>query len=466
MATTAADAASEGLSFIVVGASVAGLASAIALSDAGHRVRVLEAAAALGGGAAVPGCARVPPNAYKILAGWGLEDALRQVAVENAGFGVYKYASDLPGGARDLMGLNTWDPELLEDARGTFMFTTHAALLRLLYARAQSPRVEIRFGAAVAAVDGAADAPSVTLSSGEVIRGDAVIGADGARGVVRRMLLDAEEVPRGEEEEDLGMTIYCSVVPHALAKEHRELDSFYEFPESTVSMGSGVGAVTDMDENRDLFFFLYTPSPALAHSGTWTAPAPASMAEVIADAPSDGPLKLLASLAGPTIALPYTTPYDLESWVSESGRVLALGEAAHPLPACALHTYSLALEDALFLGRVFGHTAAPGRVPELLYAFEEHRRARCASIRGIDAAYIGMITTPDGPAQAGRDAMMRANAAAGRNVFQAEGDMQEMLDETRMVFSYDAADDADEWWVSWGRYRERAASMSMPQEEE
>ncbi|KAJ7699582.1 hypothetical protein B0H17DRAFT_1196205 [Mycena rosella] len=53
---------------------------------------------------------------------------------------------------------------------------------------------------------------------------------------------------------------------------------------------------------------------------------------------------------------------------------------------------------------------------------------------------------------------MRANAAAGRNVMDPSPDSEEnnrprILTETRMIFSYDPADDADEWWMSWGRLR-------------
>lgn len=37
------------------------------------------------------------------------------------------------------------------------------------------------------------DACSVTLRSGQVHTGDAIIGADGANGVIRRVLLEEEE---------------------------------------------------------------------------------------------------------------------------------------------------------------------------------------------------------------------------------------------------------------------------------
>ena len=43
-------------------------------------------------------------------------------------------------------------------------------------------------------------------------------------------------------------------------------------------------------------------------------------------------IRKLAELAGPAICIAHEPPSKLESWVSESGRVLVLGDAAHPFP--------------------------------------------------------------------------------------------------------------------------------------
>lgn len=81
-----------GLDFIIVGASVAGLASALALKNSGHNVLVLEKDSQLGGTGSVPtGCARVPPNGSKILLDWGLEAQIKANAAVMPGFSVYKY---------------------------------------------------------------------------------------------------------------------------------------------------------------------------------------------------------------------------------------------------------------------------------------------------------------------------------------------------------------------------------------
>ncbi|KAJ7090827.1 hypothetical protein B0H15DRAFT_948592 [Mycena belliarum] len=61
----------------------------------------------------------------------------------------------------------------------------------------------------------------------------------------------------------------------------------------------------------------------------------------------------------------------------------------------------------------------------------------------------------DGEKQTARDVSMRSNQSAGIDVMLAkEMDAQVIWDDFHRVFGYDPADDADEWWVSWGRFRD------------
>lgn len=263
-----------------------------------------------------------------------------------------------------------------------------------------------------------------------------------------------EEEDVEEEEQDgalTGMALYSTVVPRVLALKDPDLASFCSEP--TVNMGSNRAAVTAIvGKERDIGLFIYTPDSA--QDGAWTDNADRSVADIVG--PCDIGMRKLAALVEPASScIQIRNHYDLESWVSESGRVLALGEAANPFPPGALHAYSIALEDSAFIGKIFSHTRSRDRIPEFLYAFQEHREPRRARIREIEKQYIVAITLPDGEMQEGRDAAMRANQAVGRNALDApESDLGEMYDDMRMIFGYDAADDADEWWMAWGRFRD------------
>ncbi|KAJ7914777.1 hypothetical protein B0H13DRAFT_2270657 [Mycena leptocephala] len=324
----------------------------------------------------------------------------------------------------------------------------HQDLIRILYDAAtrtgedSSPRVSVLFGAEVM----------------NIHTGDAIIGADGARGVVRQTLMQEEDTSL-ESDIPTGIAVFCTIIPKALIVENDFATWFYN--------DLGVGAcIWPVGEANDLALCIYTPDSS--QDGTWTEEAEKKFTDVLGQC--DVRLQRLAALAGAATCVQLKEPYTLESWASQSGRVLVLGEAAHPFPPGGFHPYSVALEDAAFIGKIFSHTRNRDRVPEFFYAFQEHRHvqfrntslpflnagfvreARCSRIRGIDMEYVQAMTLPEGEMQAQRDAGIRANYAAGRNGL--EGNFEHMLDDYRTVFGYDAMDDADEWWINWGRFRD------------
>jgi len=224
---------------------------------------------------------------------------------------------------------------------------------------------------------------------------------------------------------------------------------------TSIWMGPNRAAIVCLaGEAEDVSLWVYTSDSSQA--GSWKDEAGIAITNVLGSC--DARLQKLAALAGPATCVEIKKPYELESWVSSSGRVLALGQAAHPFVAGATHCYSAALEDGAFIGRIFSHTRDPARVPEFLYAFQEHREPRCARMTAADNLYIQVMTMLDGEMQEGRDAGIRANHAAGRNAM--DGDLQDVQDEFSFVFGYDAMDDADEWWINWGRFRDASGNLN------
>ncbi|KAJ7234513.1 hypothetical protein B0H12DRAFT_1222829 [Mycena haematopus] len=437
------------------------LASAISLKRSGHNVLVLEKDAQLGGAASgLNGCARVCPNGSKILLDWGLLEAeTKAKAAHMPGFAFLKYNAGYSEGSEpDFVGENRWNKDLLFEARGGYMQFRHQDLVHILYDEAirdSSSRVSVHFGAEVVNID--CDACTVTLRSGEVHTGDAIIGADGARGIVRQILMQEHDKSL-ENDVPTGLTLYSATIPKALVYENGLAPWFYEYDDlgSSIWMGSNGSAwIFPVGPEHDLALSLYTRD--VTQDGTWTEESEKKITDVVGEC--DIRIKKLVSLAGPATCLQLKDPYTLESWVSRSGRVVVLGEAAHPSPPGGFHPYSVALEDGTFIGKIFSHTHDRGRVAELLYAFQEHREARCSRIRDIDMEYVQAATLPEGELHDQRDAGMRANHAAGRNVM--EGDYQQMLDDFPIVFGYNAMDDADEWWIKWGRFRDAEQTVDL-----
>ncbi|KAJ7662578.1 hypothetical protein DFH06DRAFT_1396681 [Mycena polygramma] len=367
------ESSSSGLDFIILGASISGLAAAIALKASGHNVLVLEKES-------------VPPNGAKILFDWGLDEETKEHAAVLDGVAVYNYDEQPEDSARDFLGIHLWDPELLSEARGNFLqfrltsLKQHQDLLRILYDAAtrikpavRTPqRVSVLFGAEAVSID--CDTCTVTLRSGETHAGDAIIGAGGVGGLVRRTLMAEEGAVPGRDDVATGLALYGAVIPKALTLNDPDLACFSEFPGSTAGMGSNRGALTfagGQDQDRDISVFVYTGGgPDI--DGTWGQPADRALPDVLG--PCDARLRKLTSLAGPAATcVQIKDHYNLKSWVSQSGRVVALREAEHPFPPGSLHTYSVALEAGAFIGKIFSHTRSPARIPEFLHAFQEHR---------------------------------------------------------------------------------------------
>jgi salicylate hydroxylase len=179
-------------------------------------------------------------------------------------------------------------------------------------------------------------------------------------------------------------------------------------------------------------------------------------------------MRKLAALVEPASScIQIRNHYDLESWVSESGRVLALGEAANPFPV-GVNLYLVITSNLESISLVHcmhiplplriapssgksSHTHAAGTEFQNFYMLFKntgtyhstdtsyrylsiHREPRRARIREIEKQYIVAITLPDGEMQEGRDAAMRANQAVGRNALDApESDLGEMYDDMRMM---------------------------------
>jgi salicylate hydroxylase len=69
----------------------------------------------------------------------------------------------------------------------------HADFRRLLYQTAFLYGAKIRRRTRVVAID--SEERSVTLASGEILRADVIIGADGPNSLARQQLLEEEELP-------------------------------------------------------------------------------------------------------------------------------------------------------------------------------------------------------------------------------------------------------------------------------
>ncbi|OCH87107.1 FAD/NAD-P-binding domain-containing protein [Obba rivulosa] len=433
------------LHIIVVGCGMGGLAAAHCLAEAGHKITLLESAPEIGEvGAGI----QVSPNVSRLLIRWGIGDALEKVAVRPEAIVLRRYATG------ERVGYTRWG-EKMEEYGAPYYHIHRADYHKLLYDLA-APKMTLRLDATVVAVD--PEAPSVTLKSGEVVHGDLIVGADGIKSLVQTVVIG-----KVNPAEPTGDAAYRAVIPADLMLADPELKPFIDTPEMTGWMAPGRHLMAYcIRAKREFNMVLLHPDDGSVES--WSAEGSAEkMRKDFADF-EPRVQKLLSSVQS-TLKWRLMDRQPLETWVHPSGRVTLLGDACHPMLPYRAQGAAMAIEDAAVLGRLFSHIRDRSQMKPLLQAYQALRLQRTAETQASSRLNQKIFHLPDGPAQAARDASMRAAMDAELRMLEREregkpaaledtleGNYNQWADRRKneMQFGYDAEAVADRWWEEHG----------------
>src|SRR6185437_7581001 len=166
----------SGISVAVVGAGIAGLTVAAALTKAGVQCRVYERAPRLGEvGAGI----QLSPNATRLLHRLGAAAGLRALAVRPEAIEMHRWDSGT-------LLMRTELGQTCDDRYDAPYYCLHRADLHKLLVTLLPDDV-IRLGAQCAGVTDAGDAAEIRFADGSVASSDVVVGADGIHSVVRQV---------------------------------------------------------------------------------------------------------------------------------------------------------------------------------------------------------------------------------------------------------------------------------------
>jgi salicylate hydroxylase len=346
-----------GRSVSIIGAGLGGLTAALALMRAGWSVRVFEQAPVL---TEVGAGITLSPGAGRGLASLGLEPQLlaASLPIPDIAFLHYRTGELLAG----VMGGGAPVDRGFETPRHIHRADLHAILVEAVLRLDPNAVVSDK---RLVKVDHAGERVVARFSDASTAEANILVGADGARSVVRRQLID-DRAP-----DFAGQIAFRCLIPRDAAEPHMA------GAPAAVSIGAGRIFNRYLIRGGALVNVIGIAQSERWRDEGWNTPATvdeflaeyagfhADVLGLITRAPADSLIKW-GLFVRPPIA----------TW--SSGRAVLLGDAAHPiLPFLGLGA-ALAIEDGVVLARALAMT---DDAPAAFAAFERARRDRVESVR-------------------------------------------------------------------------------------
>lgn len=340
----------------ICGGGIGGLAAAIALHKLGQRVVVFEQAPQF---TRVGADINLTPNAVRALDGLGIGEALRATAARPA----FRISRDgYTGEETSRLAMSG----AAEEKYGAPQLTMHRADLLTALEQAVPPEC-IQLGKKATRISQDGSKVQLEFADGTTASVDVLIGADGIHSVVRTAMLGPEQP------QFTGVVAYRAVVPVERLEGCVDLDCFTKWwgnqPEVQV-------VSFPLNQGKDIFIFATTPQPEWTLE-SWTAPGDvAELQDIYADFHADARARLNACTEVLKSALYVRDP--LPRW--HDGRLVLLGDAAHPMMPFMAQGAGQAIEDAIVLARSLADTRF-GSIEQALTAYQDARLDRTSRIQ-------------------------------------------------------------------------------------
>jgi 2-polyprenyl-6-methoxyphenol hydroxylase-like FAD-dependent oxidoreductase len=342
---------------LIIGAGIAGPVTAIFLKRAGIDAEVYEAwpySTGIGGGL------QIAPNGVHVLAELGLaEEMIRRGSIAES-FDFYSQSGRPIGSINRNMKERFGQPAVN---------MCRAALNEIIVDKAWCSNVELHFEKRLLGIEDRADRPVVAhFADGSSAEGDFVIGADGVHSAVRRHV-----IPDGPKPFDTGLVGFGGFVPRSLL----ESTSIGQRVETTFGQSGFFGyGFCSSDPGDGVMWWSTQPSHGI-DAATFRAMDQQVLKQHLRDfhAGWHDPIPRIIDAAENIVVTDTLDVATLPTWSRK--RTLLIGDAAHATSPHAGQGASLALEDAMRLGRLMLDEQELGLT---FQNFEHERRPRAEKI--------------------------------------------------------------------------------------
>ncbi|KUJ15021.1 FAD/NAD(P)-binding domain-containing protein [Mollisia scopiformis] len=376
---------------LVIGAGIVGLSTAISLKRKGHNVTILEKVA---NPRPIGGVINVPPNPARVLVEYGLYDLIAP-KVDSHMKGIHFRRYDT---AETICHM---DAILVEEDYGAPNWRlARSDLQEALMTAAKAAGIEIRLGCPIDSIDQAL--PAAMLKNGEVIGADLIVGADGVNSVVREAVLPGEKITRLDH-----ISAYYIDVERSLLSADQEVSPMLD--ENSIWLAPGRQLIATNFLTRDRFIMILSLDQLLGSEGDWTKQVPVS--DVVERFKGFHPMAAnVVKYVESDHCLVWRFPElpRIDTWVSKSGKVVIVGDAAHAMLPFAAQGAAMGIEDSACLAECLARATSTDDIPKLLDIFQNLRLPRVDSVRDKARGMHKMVHLEDGPAQQGRDKMLKA----------------------------------------------------------
>ncbi|KAJ5837015.1 FAD/NAD(P)-binding domain-containing protein [Penicillium robsamsonii] len=367
----------EEVQVIIVGLGIVGLAAAIECREKGHSVRAFEKSNIL---KSIGDCIGLQSNATRIIKRWGdgaVHETLRPWIVSSKEIRIHNSTGRL-----------IIRQDLSEVCKQPNYLLPRSELIRVMYEHALKIGVEINLGVEVCEPSEDEEGASVVVltrdGERQIVRGDLIICSDGVHSNMRKAIM-----PQPVEPHPSGYAAFRALVDTETLKGDPEASWVFEGVEESdrfdVFFLSGAQIALQSCNKGKVFSWFCIHQDTRNLLDVWTSPAnPNEMLDLIKAWPIGQRLwsVIRHTLPQKFINYPLLNHKPLDHWVSSNGRLILIGDAAHPLSPAAGQGASQGIEDANVLATSLS-LAGRQRVSLALHVAERTRYARASAVQLI-----------------------------------------------------------------------------------